>query len=263
MANTFDSVPDPGAVGGAFAGSAVGPALAGISPTLASVVIDVGKKKTSTHETEPGYAGYPMNEIPVQQVPDLISLDKAALHIFQVEPPELSGLQKQMWDGGWYSNTTYANGYTAGNIQAGDENDQAWNSVVLTSARTGKSVQEVLQEAVDRVNAAGGLDKIGKGGAASQRTVTQTAKVDLYHYGNAIARTLIGRDMPRDQMDKFIAQYQSQEKAGSAGSPEASAESFLQNENPGQVGAMKMVDAFDKLMQMVGNVKPVNLGTGQ
>jgi hypothetical protein len=254
----FDDVTDPTATGtGAFPGSNVGPSLAGVSSVLSSIPIEIGTKKGQPI-SEPGYAGYPLNEIPTQDMPDLVSLDKAMLHIFQTDPSDLSALQKQMWDGNWYSPTTYKQGYTAGNVQSGDDTNQAWNSVVMTSAKSGKSIQQVLQEAVDRTNKAGGIDAVtGKAAAAAK---TPVAKVDLYHFGNAIARNLIGREMSRDQMDKFIAQYQSADASGSAGSPEAAAESFLQNEDPGEVGAQRMLGAFDKLMQMVGNVKPVNLG---
>lgn len=254
----FDDIQDPATAGGAFAG-AVGPSLAGISPTLSSIVIDVGKKKKTPGQKMLGGREGEVVSIPENETPDLVSLDKALLHVYEMDESELSKIQKQMWDGGWYSNTTYKDGYTAGIIQAGDDVDRSWNAVVMTSARSGKSIQEVLQESIDKVNAAGGLDAIGKGRAAGGAEIRPTAKVDLYHYGNAIARSLVGREMSRDQMNKFIKEYQSQEIGGEAGSPQAAAEAFLQTESPGEVGAMRMVDGFDKLMEMVGGVRAMKV----
>lgn len=267
----FDSTPDPGAAAASFPGTTtVGSTLAGLPAILSQVVVEIGRKpKPATPSITPpkGTAGGPLTlegqtfGTSAGDQPDLVSLDKAALHIYQTDPPNLSSLQKQMWDGGWFSNTTYKDGYSAGMSQSGDDTEAAWNNVVLTSAKTGKSIQEVLQDAIDRTNKAGGISSVRKiGAAAASAPPRPTAKVDLYHYGNAIARTLIGREMPRDQMDKFIAQYQSQEQAGEAGSPEASAEAFLQSNDGAQVGAQRMVTAFDSLMQMVGGTKPVTLG---
>ena len=252
----FDDVSDPTAANtGAFPGSSVGPALAGVSPILSSIPIEIGRKMVPGGTAPAGERSVTLGEY---DEPDLVSMDKAMLHVFQTSPEELSSLQKQMWDGGWYSDTTYKQGYTAGIIQDGDDINRAWNNVVMTSAKSGKSIQEVLKDAIDRTTKAGGVGALtGKAAGAGK---APTAKVDLYHFGNAIARELIGREMSKDQMDKFISQYQGAEQRGEAGSPSAAAESFLQNTSGPEVGAQRMLTAFDRLMGMVGNVKPVNLG---
>src|SRR5216684_2543880 len=103
MANTFDSIPDPAAANGAFPGSAVGPQLYGVSPLLSSVVIEIGKKPGPATPAKIPSAGYATPMVPGgpagPAVPDLVSLDKAAQHIYSADPGELSTLQKQMWDG--------------------------------------------------------------------------------------------------------------------------------------------------------------------
>lgn len=255
----FDDIPDPAAVGTSFPGTTtVGSSLAGVPAILTAVTIDTGKKKKV-----PAGGAAPAGERSVTlgayEEPDLVSLDKAILEIFNMDDSELSAIQRQMWDGNWFSPTTYKDGYNAGIIQSGDDNENAWNSVVMTSAKTGKPIQEVLQDAIDRVNEQGGIDAVvGKAGAGTQQR--PTAKVDLYQYGNAIARELVGREMTRDQMDRFIKQYQGAEAGGEAGAPQNAAAAFLEGENPDEVGAQRMLSAFDRLMGMVGAVKPVDLG---
>lgn len=255
MPINWADVPDTEA-GGAFPGTNMGATLAGVSPVLASIPIEMGTKKMPGG----GVARGPGGDIASRtyEMPDLVSYDKATLHVFQMDEGDLSAIQKQMWDGNWFSPTTYKSGYDAGLIKDGDDTNRAWNDVVNTSLKSGKPIQEVLADAVKKVNDAGGIDAVTGKASAAQKT--PTAKVDLYHFGNAIARDLIGREMSPAQMDKFIKQYQGAEGGGEAGSPSAAAESFLQNENPDEVGAQRMLGAFDQLMQMVGPVKNVNLG---
>lgn len=255
---TFEATPDPQAAGGAFAGTTtgVGPALYGVPSLLASLVVDIGKTKSTYDQTSGGWKG-------TGQEPDMVSLDRAVKHVYDMDPGDLSNIQKQMWDGGvWYSPTTYKDGYVAGSVTSGDDTDNAWNNVVMTSAKSGKPIAQVLQDAIDRTNQAGGLAGIGKKVGAAASSSGPVAKVDLYHYGNAIARTLIGREMSPDQMNNFITQYQAADAAGKAGTPENAAESFLQSSDPGEVGAQRMVDAADQLMQMVGAVPKVSLTQG-
>jgi len=251
----FDSASDPAATGGAFPGSQVGPSLAGISTILSAVPIEIGRKQVAGGAAPAGERSVTLGTF---DEPDLVSMDKAILHLFQTDDAERSVLQKKMWDGGWFSSTTYKDGYTAGVAQAGDDNDRAWNSVVMTSAKSGKSIADVLQDAIDKTTAAGGVDALTK--KAAGKGEQPTAKVDLYHFANEIARNLVGREMTQAEVSKFVSQYQGQEASGAAGSPSASAEAFLQNEAGGEVGAQRMVGAFDQLMQMVGKVDNVKLG---
>jgi len=257
--------------------------LFGIDAAVGEVPIRLG------YQLAPGYPGSPLAGPPKPRagelgspllgppsptpprVPVTARLIEAAQGFYRLPEDQVAELQAKLLAGGFYDDSYYtATGKKPQFGVADDDSYAAYKRALTRTARSGKALTEVLDEAVT----AGGAEK-----AEQQRQpliVQLTSPTDLRRIYQAAAVALTGsRDMDEDRVAKFIADQQEAERqaqqtmysAGGSGlpggpggtvteppSPQAAAEATIRATQPTTVGGHDIAGQFDSFLSILAGI---------
>ena len=235
----------------------------------------IGRRKTKKIRVEgKGWIDAPPGDV----TPGLQTMDEetaetdtvrnARKSLYRKPPGELRDLQRRLWEGGFYDTSL-----SWEDIRQNDydmDTEQAWDRAIKRAAAFYDADRELtVDEVIDmaRLNQSE-AEKAGKGrsGGAGRAplTVQLTHPEDIRTAAMKISRNTLGRGWSEDQISRFVATYQSMERAaqtsqygaaqgGGTTTREMSLESAVEAEarkgDPVAAGATDMVGAYDMILK--------------
>lgn len=179
--------------------------------------------------------------------------------LYGLQPEQLGQLQLRLAAGGFFGeNPSYVP-----NVPE-RKTFSVWDNVLKTAMRTGKTPDEVIDEAVE---ANGGLDeglkKRGIGDSLNKpKSVLVTHPDDIRRIAKEISTKTLGRGWNNEQLDKFVQAYQAMDQAsgeaeGTRAAPpsvEAAAEAAARRDNPLQAQAMDANNVMAMVIKSFANL---------
>jgi hypothetical protein len=211
-------VPDPADTGSSTdASGALAPganyddlSMLGVPSSLQNIEIPWGTQPVAKVPS----AGFATPMIPAHEGPRKYTYENAVRYLYGEatnNPSNFSQIQLTMAAGGFMGKTPAINPGTPD-----DETRNAWNEVLRVSMRTGKTPDEVMQDALD---ANGGLDKglaargLGPNAAKSAQDIGLTHPDDIRAVAKKVSMQVLGKGWDAKKLDSFVQSYQAMESA--------------------------------------------------
>lgn len=192
------------------------------------------------------------------------TLEESLAQLYQMDPRErLPQLQQLLYAGGFYG-SGYYNQSNPNAVQFGvadEDTYAAWRTALVRAARSGKSIWEVLGDAAK--------GRQGGGAEGPQRAplvLRQTSPEDLRRLVDRVAREVAGTSLSSDEIDRFITDYQADERAVQQAaygavetggtvvepaSPETAAEDFVRGSRPQEASGRDVLGVLDGAMSFI------------